>query len=71
MQILGYIDIAQREGARLLAGGKQHGTKGYFVEPTVFADVTDEMTIAQEEVGAEGAEGAVHADGALHADELL
>lgn len=30
-QILGYIDIAQREGARLLAGGKQHGTKGYFV----------------------------------------
>lgn len=30
-QILGYIDIAQREGARLLTGGKQHGQKGYFV----------------------------------------
>ncbi|KAI7845087.1 hypothetical protein COHA_001452 [Chlorella ohadii] len=49
-KILGYIDIAQREGARLLTGGKQHGQKGYFVEPTVFADVTDEMTIAQEEI---------------------
>ncbi|PRW44891.1 aldehyde dehydrogenase [Chlorella sorokiniana] len=49
-KILGYIDVAQREGARLLTGGKQHGSKGYFVEPTVFADVTDEMTIAQEEI---------------------
>lgn len=106
LQILSYIDIGQREGARLLCGGKQKGSKGYFVsqprctrcalpsaaaaapawseaalqrqhggtatarrppprsahprarcpaslpcpqvEPTVFADVTDDMTIAQE-----------------------
>merc|ERR1719263_885797 len=33
-----------------MTGGKQHGTEGYFVEPTVFADVTDDMTIAREEI---------------------
>jgi len=33
-----------------LTGGKRHGTKGYFVEPTVFADVQDNMTIAKEEI---------------------
>lgn len=32
------------------AGGKRHGSSGYFVEPTVFADVTDEMTVAREEI---------------------
>jgi aldehyde dehydrogenase (NAD+) len=33
-----------------LTGGKRHGNKGWFVEPTVFADVNDDMTIAKEEI---------------------
>ena len=33
-----------------MTGGKRHGSKGYFVEPTVFADVKDDMTIAKEEI---------------------
>jgi len=31
VQILGYMEIGQREGARLMCGGKRHGDKGYFV----------------------------------------
>lgn len=49
-RVLKYIDIGVKEGARLVAGGKRHGTKGWFVEPTIFADVTDDMTIAKEEI---------------------
>ncbi|EFN60072.1 hypothetical protein CHLNCDRAFT_133364 [Chlorella variabilis] len=49
-KILAYIDVGQREGARMLCGGKRRGDAGYFVEPTVFADVTDQMKIAQEEI---------------------
>ena len=49
-KILKYIDIGKKEGAQLLTGGKRVGTKGYFVEPTVFAGVTDDMTIAKEEI---------------------
>jgi len=33
-----------------MTGGKRHGTKGFFVEPTVFAGVTDKMRIAREEI---------------------
>jgi aldehyde dehydrogenase (NAD+) len=50
---LRYIDIARKEGATLLAGGERAdiGTgKGYFLQPTVFADVTPGMTIAREEI---------------------
>src|SRR3954464_3576975 len=50
---LRYIEIAKAEGATLLAGGGRAdiGTgKGYFLQPTVFADVTPEMTIAREEI---------------------
>ncbi|TMW59961.1 hypothetical protein Poli38472_000003 [Pythium oligandrum] len=49
-KILNYIDIGQKEGARILTGGKRKGSMGFFVEPTVFADVTDDMTIAKEEI---------------------
>jgi len=44
-KILGYIKSGQAEGAKLLAGGNRHGNSGYFVEPTVFADCTDDMKI--------------------------
>lgn len=49
-KVLRYIDVGQKEGAKLAVGGKRHGTVGYFIEPTVFTDVTDNMTIAKEEV---------------------
>ncbi|MGL4421678.1 MAG: aldehyde dehydrogenase family protein [Gemmataceae bacterium] len=49
-RILGYIQSGKNDGARLLTGGQRSGTAGYFVEPTVFADVHDEMTIAKEEI---------------------
>ena len=45
-----YIDVGKKEGAKLQTGGKRHGHKGWFVEPTVFSDVTDDMTIAKEEI---------------------
>ncbi len=47
-KVMGYIAKGQAEGARLVAGGKA-GT-GWFVQPTIFADVTDTMTVAQEEI---------------------
>ncbi|MFW7344074.1 aldehyde dehydrogenase [Pollutimonas sp. H1-120] len=53
-KVLSYIDIAQKDGARLALGGKP-GTRpecgnGWFVEPTIFIDVKNDMRIAQEEV---------------------
>ncbi|PIO55506.1 hypothetical protein TELCIR_23106 [Teladorsagia circumcincta] len=45
-----YVEYGKKEGAKLVAGGKKWGDKGFFFEPTIFADVKDEMTIAQEEV---------------------
>ncbi len=52
-KVQGLIEIAIREGARLVAGGpgRPEGfNRGYYVRPTVFADVTNDMTIAREEV---------------------
>ena len=50
--MLGYIDIGRDEGAKLLFGGQQARTDsgGYYVEPTVFMDVRNDMRIAQEEI---------------------
>ena len=52
-RVLRYVEVAKQEGASLVAGGSRTdiGTgKGYFMQPTVFADVTPEMTIAREEI---------------------
>jgi acyl-CoA reductase-like NAD-dependent aldehyde dehydrogenase len=53
-KVMSYIEIAKREGARCVAGGRSVSGPGYgagqFVEPTVFVDVTNDMRIAQEEV---------------------
>ncbi|KAL1563400.1 Aldehyde dehydrogenase 2 member C4 [Salvia divinorum] len=49
-KILSYIEIGKKEGATLLAGGKPAANKGYYIEPTIFTDVTDDMTIAKEEI---------------------
>ena len=48
--ILGYIGSGVKEGARLVTGGDRLGDKGYFVKPTVFAEVEDRMKIAREEI---------------------
>ncbi|MEX5708702.1 aldehyde dehydrogenase family protein [Parafrankia sp. FMc6] len=51
-RVLGYIEKGRREGARVVVGGGVPSdlTRGYFVEPTLFADVEPGMTIAQEEI---------------------
>jgi aldehyde dehydrogenase (NAD+) len=49
-KVLHYCDVGQKEGAKLMLGGKRHGDKGFFVEPTVFDGVKDEMTIARDEI---------------------
>jgi len=51
--VLGYIEAGKKDGAKLLAGGNRvsvDGGKGYFLEPTIFGDVSNEMTIAREEI---------------------
>lgn len=45
-----YIEIGQAEGARLICGGERLDRDGFYLEPTVFADVRDDMTIAREEI---------------------
>lgn len=49
-RVTGYIEAGVSEGATLASGGKRLGERGYFIEPTVFADVQDEMKIAREEI---------------------
>lgn len=51
--VLGYIEAGKKEGAKLIAGGNQVSVgdgKGFFIEPTIFGSVTNEMKIAQEEI---------------------
>jgi aldehyde dehydrogenase (NAD+) len=51
--VLGYIEAGKKEGAKLVAGGNRvsiDGSKGFFVEPTIFGDVQNDMTIAREEI---------------------
>ena len=47
---LGYIEKGQAEGARLVTGGKRLDRGGFYMQPTVFADVTDDMVISREEI---------------------
>lgn len=49
-KILGYIDKGKSEGATCLTGGSRIGNKGYFIEPTVFTNVKDDMSIAKDEI---------------------
>lgn len=51
--VLGYIEAGKKEGAQLVTGGNRvnvNGDKGFFIEPTVFGSVNNDMTIAQEEI---------------------
>jgi aldehyde dehydrogenase (NAD+) len=49
-KIMSYIDKGKSEGAQCLTGGNRVGTKGFFIEPTVFTGVRDEMAIATDEI---------------------
>lgn len=49
-KILGYVELGQKQGAKLVTGGKRVGDKGFFVEPTVFDAVRDDMAIATDEI---------------------
>mmetsp|Transcript_28876 Transcript_28876/g.33022 ORF Transcript_28876/g.33022 Transcript_28876/m.33022 type:complete len:500 (-) Transcript_28876:128-1627(-) len=48
--VMGYIAKGKAEGATVMTGGERHGKKGYFVQPTIFADVKDDMIICKEEI---------------------
>jgi aldehyde dehydrogenase (NAD+) len=48
--VLKYIDIGKAEGASPVTGGARLGQKGYYVQPTIFANVEHEMRVSQEEI---------------------
>ena len=49
-KILGYVELGNKQGAKLVTGGKRSGAHGFFVEPTIFDNVKDEMVIARDEI---------------------
>ena len=49
-KIMDYIELGKKEGATCATGGKRVGSKGFFIEPTVFTSVEDSMAIAREEI---------------------
>jgi aldehyde dehydrogenase (NAD+)/phenylacetaldehyde dehydrogenase len=49
-RVKGYLEVGKKEGAKVAAGGEARSGKGYFVKPTLFADVKNDMRIAREEI---------------------
>jgi aldehyde dehydrogenase (NAD+) len=49
-RIMGYIQEGKKAGATVETGGERHGDKGYFIQPTIFSNVTEDMKIVQEEI---------------------
>ncbi len=49
-KIMGLIEAGKKAGANCVTGGKRHGDKGYYIEPTLFSNVKDDMEIAQKEI---------------------
>ncbi|PQE11472.1 aldehyde dehydrogenase protein [Rutstroemia sp. NJR-2017a BBW] len=49
-RVMGYIDEGKKAGAKVETGGERHGDKGYFIQPTIFSNVTEDMKIMQEEI---------------------
>ena len=49
-RILGYINSGKSDGATIATGGSQRGDEGFFIEPTIFTDVSPSMKISQEEI---------------------
>lgn len=49
-KVLEMIESGKKDGAKLVCGGKNMDRKGYFIESTVFSDVTDDMRVCREEI---------------------
>lgn len=49
-RVRSYVDAGTQQGARLVIGGGQHGSTGFFMQPTVLSDVTPQMSVVQEEI---------------------
>jgi aldehyde dehydrogenase (NAD+) len=49
-RIMGYIQSGKEDGATVEVGGERHGDKGYFIQPTIFSNVTSDMKIMKEEI---------------------
>jgi aldehyde dehydrogenase (NAD+) len=49
-RIMSYVEHGKNEGAKLVTGGKRHGDRGYYIEPTLFTGVQDNMKIATDEI---------------------
>jgi aldehyde dehydrogenase (NAD+) len=49
-RVMGYIESGKAAGAKVEVGGERHGAEGYFIKPTIFSNVTEDMTIMQEEI---------------------
>jgi aldehyde dehydrogenase (NAD+) len=49
-KVMHYINLGKKEGAECLTGGGRWGERGYYIEPTLFTGVTDDMTIAKDEI---------------------
>jgi aldehyde dehydrogenase (NAD+) len=49
-KVMHYIGVGQKEGAQMLTGGSRWGNRGYYIEPTLFTGVTDDMAIAKDEI---------------------
>ncbi|WP_321396254.1 aldehyde dehydrogenase family protein [Emcibacter sp.] len=49
-RVMNYIDIGRQEGASVVTGGKRRGDTGYFVEPTILAETSQDMKVVQEEI---------------------
>jgi aldehyde dehydrogenase (NAD+) len=49
-RIMSYIQSGRKAGATIVTGGERHGDKGYFIQPTIFSNVTEDMNIVQEEI---------------------
>ncbi|APW58651.1 aldehyde dehydrogenase family protein [Paludisphaera borealis] len=49
-KILSYIDKGKEQGAKCVTGGERSGTEGYFIKPTIFSEVKDDMAIATDEI---------------------
>lgn len=49
-RIMGYIDAGKQAGAKVVTGGDRLGSKGYYIKPTIFANVDEKMSIVNEEI---------------------
>ncbi|KAI1999754.1 aldehyde dehydrogenase (NAD(P)(+)) ald5, partial [Ophidiomyces ophidiicola] len=49
-RIMGYIDQGKKAGATVEIGGERHGSEGYYIQPTIFSNVHEDMSIVKEEI---------------------